>query len=128
MVTVLPAQIFLAASTAFCAALCADAAPPQIRVAAARIARNGALRRTGNEFPMMSPPYALIIDFAPRAEPPETGAPKSRRIMLNSQREVKRAIGQLIAHAVRALVQGGAASRIGYNRACSQPLHCRTRR
>src|SRR5262252_7141549 len=93
MVTVLPAQIFLAASTAVCAALCADAAPPQIRVAAAIIARNGALRRTGNEFPMMSPPYALIIDFAPRAEPPETGAPKSRTIMLNSQREVKRAIG-----------------------------------
>src|SRR5262249_20758943 len=61
MVTVLPAQIFLAASTAVCAALCADAAPPQTRVAAARIARNGALsepgpRRTGNEVPMMSPP------------------------------------------------------------------------
>src|SRR5215510_11547531 len=61
MVTVLPAQIFLAASTAFCAALCAAAAPLQINVAAARIARNGTLiepgpRRTGNDVPMMSPP------------------------------------------------------------------------
>src|SRR5215475_423651 len=79
MVTVLPAQIFLAASTAFCAAPCADAVPLQLRVAAASIARNGALiepgpRRTGNEFPMMSPPLrVLVIDFAPRAEPPENG-------------------------------------------------------
>src|SRR5262245_10351177 len=61
MVTVLPAQIFLAASTAFCAALCAGAALLQIRVAAARTARNEPLikpgpRRTVNEFPMMSPP------------------------------------------------------------------------
>src|SRR5262249_2407695 len=70
MVTVFPAQTFLAASTAFCAGLGAGAAPLHINVAAASTARNGALiepgpRRTGNEFPMMSPPYTLIIDFCP---------------------------------------------------------------